>query len=135
MRVLIPEVELRVRATRAGGPGGQHVNKVATRIEVFWDVAGSPSLTAEQRSLLLTKLHGRLDSAGVLRSVASDSRSQLRNRENAIKRLQAMVDDALEPVAERKPTRKPKSADEARLAEKKKQSEKKSRRRTIAEDD
>jgi ribosome-associated protein len=129
MRVAIPEAELQVRATRAGGPGGQHVNKVATRVEVVWDPVGSPSLTDEQRIVLLTKLGNRLDSNGLLHVVARDSRSQTRNRETAIRRLQEIVDDALTPVKQRIRTRRPRAADEARLAEKKKQAEKKARRK------
>ena len=90
---------------------------------------GSPSLTDEQRIVLLTKLGNRLDSNGLLHVVARDSRSQTRNRETAIRRLQEIVDDALTPVKQRIRTRRPRAADEARLAEKKKQAEKKARRK------
>ena len=79
----LPLAELDYRATRSGGPGGQHVNTSSTRIEVWWDVRSSPTLTEEQRARLLQALATRLDGEGKLRVVASASRSQLRNREAA----------------------------------------------------
>src|SRR6478609_2266156 len=82
----LPLTELEFRATRSGGPGGQHVNTSSTRVELWWDVAASPSLTDEQRLRLLNRLGSRLDSAGRLRLVSSESRSQLRNRESEIGR-------------------------------------------------
>lgn len=135
MRVAIPETELRVRATRAGGPGGQHVNKTATRVEVFWNIAASPSLTEAQRDRLLDRLKARLDSEGVLRVVASDSRSQIRNRETAIVRLHELINQALAPVKKRIPTKRPAAAVESRLTEKRKQSEKKNRRKPITDNE
>ena len=60
----IPMAELEYRASRSGGPGGQHVNTSSTRVEVWWDIAGAPSLSQEQRALLLERLASRLDSAG-----------------------------------------------------------------------
>ncbi len=135
MQVAIPENELRVRATRAGGPGGQHVNKTATRVELLWNVAASPSLTDEQRNRVLTRLATRLDSEGVLRVVASDSRSQLRNRETAMVRLHELVNQALAPVKKRVPTKRPKRAVESRLNDKRKQSEKKKRRKPVTDHD
>src|SRR5690348_12741611 len=91
----LPLAELDFRATRAGGPGGQHVNKASTRVEVWWDVAASPSLTEEQRARLLSRLATRLDGAGRLRLVASGSRSQFRNREDVTERLCEVVAKAL----------------------------------------
>ena len=135
MRVAIPENELRVRATRASGPGGQHVNKTATRVEVLWNVVESPSITEAQRRRLLVRLKTRLDSVGVLRVVASDSRSQARNRDTAIARLHDLVNRALAPVKKRIPTNRPAAAEESRLAEKRKQSEKKKRRKTVTDND
>jgi ribosome-associated protein len=76
----LPLAELEYRASRSGGPGGQHVNTSSTRVEVWWNVAASPSLTPEQRAQLLTRLGSRLDSSGRLRLVSSGTRSQLRNR-------------------------------------------------------
>ena len=88
--LLLPLTELEYRATRSGGPGGQHVNTSSTRIEVWWDVRSSPTLTDEQRALLLERLFSRLDGDGRLRVVASESRSQLRNREAATERLREL---------------------------------------------
>src|SRR5919107_1385064 len=82
----VPLAELDYRASRSGGPGGQHVNTSSTRVEVWWDVAGSRSLTPEQRELLRHRLGPRLDSAGRLRLVSSGSRRPLRNKEEATER-------------------------------------------------
>src|ERR1700716_739043 len=79
--VVIPLGELELRFSRSGGPGGQNVNTRSTRVEVVFDVAGSPSLGPRQRARLLSKLAGRLDSDGKLRIVASEERSQAQNRE------------------------------------------------------
>src|SRR5512141_2789824 len=91
----IPGGELEYRATRSGGPGGQHVNTSSTRIEVYWDVAGSPSQNETQRALVLAKLAGRIDAAGTMRQVASTERSQLQNRDQATERLRSLVARAL----------------------------------------
>src|SRR3954454_22002228 len=86
----LPLAELEYSASRSGGPGGQHVNTSSTRIELWWDVANSPSLSPEQRELLLQRLATRLDADGRLRLVSSNSRSQLRNREAATERLRTL---------------------------------------------
>src|SRR3954467_6405797 len=91
----IPLSELEYRASRSGGPGGQHVNTSSTRIEVWWDVAGSSALSEEQRARLLARLGRRLDSSGRLRLVSGGSRSQLRNREEVTERLRELVAVAL----------------------------------------
>src|SRR3954470_4453649 len=89
----LPLSELEFRASRSGGPGGQHVNTSSTRIELWWDVERSPSLDPEQRDLLLRRLASRLDSEGRLRLVSSATRSQLRNREDATERLRTVLSD------------------------------------------
>src|SRR2546428_10237817 len=83
----LPLAELDYQASRSGGPGGQHVNTSSTRVEVWWDVAGSPSLSEEQRQRLLSRLASRLDGTGRLRLVLGASRSPLREREGATQRL------------------------------------------------
>jgi ribosome-associated protein len=118
-RFSLPRSELRFRASRSGGPGGQHVNTASTRIQVSWDVAGSPSLSERRRQLLLARLGHRLDQHGVLQLAVDTHRSQHRNREEAVERLAAIVTEALRPVRKRKPTRPPKAAKEKRLREKK----------------
>ena len=119
----IPRAELSYQASRAGGPGGQHVNTSSTRIEVRWDVAASPALSDAQRAQLLSRLAARLDSAGQLRLVAAGSRSQLRNREEVTERLRAVVEEALKVRKSRRRTKVPRAAKERRLDTKKKRSD------------
>jgi ribosome-associated protein len=131
----IPLSELDYRASRSSGPGGQHVNTSSTRIELWWDVAASPSLTPEQRDVLLKRLGPRLDSAGRLRLVSSGSRSQLRNKEEATERLRTVVGSALAVRKKRKPTKPTAAAKAARLETKRRRSATKQRRRTPISDD
>ena len=128
----IPRSEIETRATRSSGAGGQHVNKTASRIEITWNIRTSRYLTDDQRERLLAKLESRLSEEGEIRIVASDTRSQLRNREHAEKRLADLIARSLTIRKKRKPTRRPRAANEARLTEKKKHSEKK-RDRRVAE--
>ncbi len=114
----LPLAELEFRASRSGGPGGQHVNTSSTRVELWWDVANSPTLSDEQRGRLLHRLASRLDGSGRLRVVASGSRSQLRNREEATERLRQLVAAALVVPKARKRTRPSRAAKAARLEEK-----------------
>lgn len=133
--VAIPRSELEYRATRAGGPGGQHVNTSSTRIELTWNVRTSAALDEVQRARLLEKLASRIDGEGVLRVVAAASRSQLQNRELATERLAEIVARALRPPKPRKRTRVPRAAKEARLQQKKRRSERKRDRGRIASDE
>lgn len=125
----IPLAELEYRASRSGGPGGQHVNTSSTRIEVWWNIAASGSVSEEQRARLLTRLASRLDSSGSLRLVSSGSRSQLRNREEATSRLRGIVALALKIPKKRKPTRPTRAAKAARLDDKRRQAAKKRERK------
>jgi ribosome-associated protein len=125
----IPRSELQYRATRSGGPGGQHVNTSSTRIELLWDLNGSRAVSDEQRERLRSKLAPRLDSEGMVRVVASDHRSQLQNREAADVRLAALIRHALHIPKKRRPTKPTRAAKEKRLDEKKRVSEKKRNRR------
>ena len=127
--LLIPRGELEIRASRSSGAGGQHVNKTSSRIEISWNIANSRAITEEQRDRLLAKLASRLSDDGAIRTVASDTRSQLRNREAAERRLADAIAKALVVPKKRKPTRRPRAADEARLTEKKKHSERKRERK------
>ena len=119
----IPRDELTYRATRSGGPGGQHVNTSSTRIELRWSVRDSPSLSDEQRIRLTRRLASRLDSEGRIRLVSSGSRSQLQNREEVTERFRTIVARALEVPKPRKRTRMPRAAKERRLTEKKRRGE------------
>jgi len=125
----IPDSELEVKATRSSGAGGQHVNKTSSRIELTWNIRDSRVLTDEQRSMLMERLASRISTDGAIRIVASEMRSQKQNRERAEIRLAETITRALTPRKKRKPTRRPRSADEARLASKKLQSKKKRDRR------
>ena len=109
-RLQVPADELFFRASRASGPGGQHVNKTSTRVEVLWDVAHSPALDPPRRARLLERLHSRMDAGGVLHVVAAERRSQRQNRLAAAARLQALVDDALYDAPARKRSRPPHAA-------------------------
>jgi ribosome-associated protein len=131
----IPLAELTYRATRSGGPGGQHVNTSSTRVELEFAVGESPSLTEAQRARIMDRLATRMDSAGILRLASSSSRSQHQNREDVTARLARLLADALhEPKARRK-TRVPRAAKEARLKEKKKRSSVKKQRGPVTPDE
>jgi ribosome-associated protein len=125
----VPLAELEFRASRSGGPGGQHVNTSSTRVEVTWDVAGSPALSDEQCQRLLARLASRLDGTGRLRLVSSSTRSQLRNREDVTERLREVVAQALVVPKTRKRTRPPRAAKAARLESKRRRSATKRDRR------
>lgn len=125
----IPRTELTYRASRAGGPGGQHVNTSSTRIELLWDLNGSTVIDDDQRDRLRIKLSARLDAEGKVRVVASDRRSQKQNRLAADERLAALVRHALIIPKKRRPTKPTRAAKERRLSEKKRRGERKRERR------
>jgi len=133
-RLAIPRAELGVRATRASGAGGQHVNKTSTRVEVTWNVTLSQTLRDEDRARLVTRLASRLSDDGELRVVASDTRSQLQNRELAETRLAEIVRRALVIPKARRKTRPSRAAKQARLDQKRRVSEKKRVRRSNTDD-
>jgi ribosome-associated protein len=131
----IPRAELEYRASRSGGPGGQHVNTSSTRIEVWWDVAGSAALDEAQRERLLARLATRLDGAGRLRLVSGATRSQLKNRAAVTERLAEVVARALHVPKPRKKTKPSRAAKAARLEAKRRRSSLKASRRRGARDD
>jgi ribosome-associated protein len=116
----IPFSDLQFRFTIGGGPGGQHVNKTATRVTLFFDVASSTALDDESRARLLDRLANRLDRNGVLQLSVQDSRSQWQNRQLAVARFQTLLSEALIEESERRSTRPSRAAREERLAEKRK---------------
>jgi ribosome-associated protein len=116
----IPLEELELRASRASGPGGQGVNTTDSRVELRFDLAGSPSLPPEVKERALRRLAPRLDSAGRLRVVAQTQRSQLANRREAIQRFAALLGDAVAEPRSRKATR-PSATAKARRVEAKRQ--------------
>jgi ribosome-associated protein len=117
--VAVPRSELEYRATRSSGPGGQHVNTASTRIELVWNLDESRVLTGDQRARLRAKLASRIDSTGSLRVVSSARRSQQQNKQAADERLAVLVRHALHVPKRRRPTTRPKAANERRLEEKK----------------
>ncbi|GJG85372.1 aminoacyl-tRNA hydrolase [Gemmatimonadetes bacterium T265] len=130
-RLAIPRAELEVKATRAGGPGGQHVNTSSTRIELRWNVRTSRALDDVLRDQLLARLAGRLDAEGGVRVVASEYRSQRQNREAAEARLAALVRAATVVPKRRKPTKPTRTSIVRRMEGKRRQSEKKATRRKV----
>ena len=139
--VAIPLREITVRASRSSGPGGQHANVTASRIEASFDVAASDALTEEQKARVLARC------GPVVRAVAQDARSQARNRELALERLQARLRHALavrrarrptKPTAAaraRRPTKPTLQARRRRLEDKRRRAERKRARRRPAPDD
>ncbi|HEX7594943.1 MAG TPA: alternative ribosome rescue aminoacyl-tRNA hydrolase ArfB [Gemmatimonadaceae bacterium] len=125
----IPRTELDVRVSRSSGAGGQHVNKTSSRVEIFWNIVGSRAVSEEQRGRLREKLASRLTTEGSIRVVASDMRSQSRNRELAEERLADLVRRALVIPRKRRATKPTRAAKEARLDSKKRHSTKKRDRR------
>lgn len=113
--VTIPVSELDARATKSGGPGGQHVNTSSTRVELVWRLSESRAVSDAQRSRIREKLTGRLDADGNLRVVASDTRSQRQNRALAEDRLVILVRRALAIPKARKKTNPTKGSVERRL--------------------
>ena len=121
----IPLSELQWRFSRSGGPGGQHANTADTRVEVTFDIEGSPSLGPVQRARLLEKV-GR-----EVRVVAADERSQARNRALALERLRARLVAGLHVERPRRPTKPTRGSKERRLDAKRRRSETKRLRREL----
>jgi len=126
---IIPGREIELSFARSGGPGGQHVNTSATKVEVRFDVAGSPSLDATQKRRISAALGGRMTDDGVLVLQASEYRSQARNREAALARLRTLLSSALRPPRPRRRTRVPGASKRSRLESKRRRSERKRLRR------
>ena len=124
----IPESELTCKVSRSGGPGGQNVNKLNTRVTLFLDVGGSPSLSEAQKRRLRQALATRMDKHGVLRVVSQKHRTQEANRRAAVERLTELMAEALKPKPVRKKTKVPTGAKERRLQEKKRRSSLKQQR-------
>ncbi len=115
----IPDDELRFTASLSGGPGGQNVNKVSSRVTLWFNVVNSPTLSPEQKELILSRLATRIGKNGVLRVISQQTRSQVENKELAMERFVELLRDALKQVPIRKKTRVSKAAKLRRLEEKK----------------
>jgi len=127
--VAIPAEELKVRATRASGPGGQGVNTTSSRVELLWNPSTSRALTEDERMRVMERLSRLRDASGNLRIVCDVTRSQTRNRTLATERLAVLLRTALHVPKKRKPTRPSKAAKQARLDEKKRRARTKDDRR------
>jgi ribosome-associated protein len=126
----LPLSEITWRATTSGGPGGQHANRTLSRVEVEFDVGASPTLGPRRRARLLQRL------GPVVRASAAESRSQARNRERALARLAAKLDDALKIEPTRRPTTPTKRSRERRMDSKRRHAEvKRGRRRPRLDDE
>jgi ribosome-associated protein len=119
----LPRAEISFRASRSGGPGGQHVNTSSTRVELVWNVASSPTLTEAQRERITQRLANRINSEGELLLAESGSRSQAQNKEAVTERLVELLREALHVPRARRKTRPPRAAHEQRLESKKRRSE------------
>jgi ribosome-associated protein len=126
---VIPDTELRWRFSRSSGPGGQHVNKTDTAVELSFDLADTDSLPAQLKERAIRRLAGRLVD-GVLTIRADRHRSQWRNRQDALSRLAALLHESTAPPPKpRRPTKPSRAARERRLAAKRRQAELKRLRR------
>lgn len=125
----IPLAEVEVRASRSSGPGGQHANTTESRIEASFDVTASNALTDEQKDQIIARLGPRVV------AIAQDARSQTRNRELALERLASRLSAALTPTRPRRPTRPTGESVDRRLAEKRRQAQRKRERRPPREEE
>jgi ribosome-associated protein len=123
--VTVPVAEIELRTSRSSGPGGQHAQKSETRVEAVFDVEASTALSPAQKKRVVAK------AGAVLRAVAQDERSQLRNKELAVERLTEVLREALRVPRKRRPTKPTKASKERRLEEKKRRGETKRLRRPL----
>nr|NQU92198.1 aminoacyl-tRNA hydrolase [Bacteroidota bacterium] len=123
------ENEFILTHTRSSGPGGQHVNKVNTRVELRFNIPASRLLSDEEKGLLMGKLKNKINSDGDLILTSQSERTQLKNKQRVIERFYDLIKKALKPAKKRIPTKPPPQSDERRLDEKRKLSEKKQERK------
>jgi len=127
--VTIPLAELHFQFSRSGGPGGQHVNRTASQVELTFDVLASPNLNEAQRARVLARLKSYVDTRGILHLTSQTTRSQHRNRAEVIERFTSLLQRALHVPKRRIPTRPSPQAEARRLAAKQRTSAIKQRRR------
>jgi ribosome-associated protein len=135
-RPVIEEEELRFAYSRSSGPGGQHVNRVETRVTLLFDLAGSPSLSDEQKRRVRRRLATRINKEGVLRVVSQRHRTREANRRAAIGRFEELLAEAVRPPRPRRKTRVPAATKRRRVEAKRRRGEvKRSRGRPGSWDD
>ena len=131
----IPEHELTFTTSRSGGPGGQHVNKVSTRVTLYFDVAGSPSLDDDRRARILRRLATRISKDGILRVVCQQTRSQTANRVEAVERFARLLREALARRTPRRETKVPRGQKRRRVEDKRRRTAVKRGRGRVDSDD
>jgi ribosome-associated protein len=134
-RTLIPMREIELRTSRSGGPGGQHVNKVETQVQVRWDLEDSEAVSEAQKRRIRAALGHRLAGGRYLTTRSRAKRSQTANRRAALERLAELLTRALEPRKRRRPTRPTTASRETRLRTKRRQSQRKRERTRPTRDD
>lgn len=123
--------EISFKTSRSGGSGGQHVNKVSSKVELNFDVLNSKVLTEDQKSRIKLKLESRINTEGILQVVSQEGRSQFGNKKRTIEKFRELIDSCFLVTKKRKPTAVPKAVREKRLVEKKRKAEIKKMRSKI----
>ena len=127
-RLSIPDEEVRFTFARSGGPGGQNVNKVNSKVILWFDVENSQTLSGYQKNRINHRLAGRINKEGVLQIASMQYRTQRANREEVVRRFASLLTEALKEKPRRKKTKLPRRAKEARLQAKKRKSQLKASR-------